>query len=166
MSDSHQAGTAVERLLRDFVASHGKDLPAKVDSVGAEIEIDGRLLRILGSEDPDAVVIEADVCALPSDPAVMAELLLELHRINHEARFVHGWCAVIDDTDSLLVSNALPVSAVSAQGVENWLGEALDRAEALASVAEALLGGAGGQKLKLESVDSPQTFVGSTHVRA
>lgn len=143
MSDDNQAGSAVERLLRDFAAGQGADLPVRMDSIGAEIELEGRLLRILGSEDPDTVVIEADVCALPGDPAMMTELLFELHRINHEARFVHGWCAVIDDTGALLVNNALPAAAVSAQGLENWLGEALDRAEALASVAEALLGGIG-----------------------
>lgn len=146
----------LERLIQDILALEGSSLPPDFDPQAIEIEIDGRKLRLLAHEEPTQALLEVDVCGLSPDQLLSADLLQLLHRLNHEARFVHGWIAIIDDSDGLLVSRTLPSDTASPQQLTAWVQEGLDRAVAL----EALLNREFGQS------DSPTEPLAPTLGRA
>jgi hypothetical protein len=126
----------VEKLLYDFARSQGGTLNNSVSPAGAEIDIDGRKLRILPSFDPTEVVIEVDVCPLSENQIASPELLLALHRLNDEARFAHAWTVTIDDTNALMVSVRVPLSKAEGALLPDWLGDGLERAEMLLRVVQ------------------------------
>jgi hypothetical protein len=152
--------SSVQQLLSDFVAAQGGKLDGTIDPMGAEIETDGRKLRILPSDNEQVVVIEVDVCQLSDWQLDSADLLMALHRLNDEARFIHAWAAIIDDTDAVVVSAALPLSLVNAENLPDWLSEGLDRAESLAQVLSALgEEGAGGSSAPQVRIDQAAPII-------
>ncbi len=129
---------SVQTLLAGFAQAHGVDLPGEIDPGGAEIEIEGRKLRILPTEIDSVAIIEVDVCELSEAQRDSADLLLNLHQLNHEARFTHGWMAAIDDLDILVVSAPLQLALVQPEDLPDLIEDGLDRAESLAGVVAGL----------------------------
>src|SRR5215471_16975965 len=83
--------------VADAVREAGAEVPAEIDPLGLSFEAEGRVVRIFPHSDEALAVIEVTVLALDDlAEEEVARLALPLHRLNHEARFEHGWIVVID----------------------------------------------------------------------
>ena len=63
----------------------------------------------------------------------------QLLRLNDEARFEHGWQAVLDADDSLCISVLISMASTSAEDLAELLGDGIARASLLAEGLQGLL---------------------------
>jgi hypothetical protein len=111
-----------------------------VDPLGLEFESDGRVARILPHTDPGLAVVEVVVEDLADkDEGTLSRLALQLLRLNDEARFEHGWQAVLDADDSLCISVLISMASTSAEDLAELLGDGIARASLLAEGLQGLL---------------------------
>jgi hypothetical protein len=111
-----------------------------VDPLGLEFESDGRVARILPHTDPGLAVVEVVVEDLADkDEGTLSRLALQLLRLNDEARFEHGWQAVLDADDSLCIYVLISMASTSAEDLAGSLDDGMYRAGLLSEVLRGLL---------------------------
>jgi len=125
------------RLLTDLAASQGWTIDEGTEPLGLEITLGERKARLLAHEDEALAIFEIDVAVVPEDRLLSPDFLLALHQVNHQARFVHSWTAVIDDTDMLVISRTVLAEPVPASQLLGWIEDGLDRVEALEALVRA-----------------------------
>ena len=131
--------TPFQRWITEAMAAAGQPVPPEVDPLGLEFEAEGRMARVIPHADESLAVIEVQACALHElGEEALAALALDLMRLNHEARFEHGWVAVIDDEDWLSVSTTVAVAATLGEALGECLWDGLARATQLQAVAQSL----------------------------
>lgn len=131
---------AFQRWIADVMQDAGADVPAEIDPLGLSFEVEGRVARIFPHADDDLAVIE--VVASSMDELAeddLARLTVQLLRLNHEARFEHGWSIVLDDGSNLTVTTTVSVSATPAKMLTEILYDGVDRAAALSTVVAGLI---------------------------
>jgi hypothetical protein len=137
--------TQFQRWAADALREAGAEVPAEVDPLGLTFEAEGRVARIFPHTDEALAVIEVTALSLADiarddvakdDMAKddMARLALALLRLNHEARFEHGWSIVIDDDNQLDVTTTVAVADTRAGMLGAILYDGIDRAKSLSSV--------------------------------
>lgn len=132
---------AFQRWVADVVREAGADVPAEIDPLGLSFEAEGRVARILPHADDDLAVIEVRAASLDEvADNDRARLAVQLLRLNHEARFEHGWSIVLDDADHLTVTTTVALSATRANELTAILYDGIDRAAALSTVVAELIG--------------------------
>jgi hypothetical protein len=152
-----------QRWIADAAHDAGAAVPAELDPLGLSFEAEGRVVRIFPHADDAHAVIE--VTATTLDDAAedgFARLAVQLHRLNHEARFEHGWSVVLDDSNRLNVTTTVDVTHTRAKMLTGILYDGLDRAKALSAVVSGLAGA-------LESEpepDEPRPVTGHHHRHA
>lgn len=85
-------------------------------------------------QDPTWAAIVIEVQSLGEDAAVAAlpsATLLALHRLNHAAWTEHGWQILIDDHNVLGLRASRALDTLTAQALEDWIVEGLERGQTL-----------------------------------
>jgi hypothetical protein len=140
-----------QRWVAGAVREAGAEVPAEIDPLGLSFEAEGRLARIFPHADEHLAVVEVSAIALNGVAEDdVARLAVQLLRLNHEARFEHGWSIVIDDDSRLNVTTTVSVSDTRGNMLAEILYDGIDRAAALSTIVSGLLSGEG-------SAD-PETF--------
>lgn len=126
--------------VADAVKQAGAAVPETIDPLGLSYEAEGRVARIFPHADDGLAVVEVTAMSL-DDLAEddVAQLAVQLHRLNHEARFEHGWSIVIDDDDRLNVSTTVSTAETTGTRLTEILYDGIDRAKALSTVVAGLL---------------------------
>jgi hypothetical protein len=157
LTSSH---SALQNWVLEIALWAGVERPAEPDPLGLEIEIEGRLARVLPHADEERAVIEIEVRSLSgADESDTAQLALQLLRLNHEARFEHGWSAVLDDEDVLCLSTTIELRHTEPDALANLLSDGIARAEALATISGDIMRGAEASQSPA-SVPCPIAFSG------
>jgi hypothetical protein len=129
---------AFQQWVADMAEGAGIELPAPLDPMGLELEVDGRMARVMAHSDDSLAVVEVDVRSLNEvDDAHLGAVGLALLRLNQEARFEHGWAIVLDEDDLLSISTTVVMAQTASQALNEIISEGLDRA---ASLQEAVAG--------------------------
>ena len=132
--------TAFQRWVADVVRETGAEVPAEIDPLGLSFEAEGRVARIFPHADDDLAVIEVRASSLDEVAEDnLARLAVQLHRLNHEARFEHGWAIVLDDADNLAVTTTVSLSVTRANMLAEILYDGIDRAAALSTIVAGLI---------------------------
>lgn len=132
-----------QRWVADAMRQAGAQVPAEIDPLGLTFEAEGRVARIFPHADEETAVIEVTAISLDDAPENdLARLAVQLLRLNHEARFEHGWSIVIDDANRLNITTTVSVSATSGNKLTEILYDGIDRAAALSVVFSGLLNAA------------------------
>ena len=129
-----------QRWVADAVREAGADVPAEIDPLGITFEAEGRVARIFPHADEALAVIEVTAVALDdvADDDV-ARLAVRLLRLNHEARFEHGWSIVLDDDSRLNVTTTVAVADTSGNLLAELLYDGIDRAASLSTIVSGLM---------------------------
>ena len=81
---------------------------------------------------PKTLLMEISIRALALDEnAGETAPLLLLHRLNNAGRFEHGWSAMIDEEDMLLLTATRPLDITDAASLEEEIADGLERARSL-----------------------------------
>ena len=81
---------------------------------------------------PKTLLLEIAIRALAlDDDAREVGPLLLLHRLNNAGRFEHGWTAMIDEEDMLLITTTRPLDITDAAVLEEEIADGLERARTL-----------------------------------
>jgi hypothetical protein len=115
-------------------------VPNEIDPLGLTFEAEGRVARIFPHADEGLAVIEVTAISL-DDVAEddVARLAARLLRLNHEARFEHGWCIVLDDDSRLNVTTTVAVADTSGSLLAELLYDGIDRATSLSTIVSGLM---------------------------
>jgi len=128
-----------QRWIADAAHEAGAKLPAEIDPLGLSFEAEGRVVRIFPHADDAHAVIEVTAAALDGlAEGDVGRLAVQLHRLNHEARFEHGWSIVLDDSNRLNVTTTVDVTHRQAKMLPGILYDGIDRAKALSAVVSGL----------------------------
>jgi hypothetical protein len=134
----------------DAVREAGAEVPAEIDPLGITFEAEGLVARIFPHADEALAVIEVTALSLDDiGKDDVARLALALLRLNHEARFEHGWSVVIDDGNQLNVTTTVAVADTRAGMLGAILYDGIDRAVSLSSIVA---------ELQSASVFDPETL--------
>src|SRR5262245_33504515 len=115
-----------QRWIADAAQEVGAELRGDIDPLGLEFEAEGRVARIIPHGDEALAVIEVEVQSLEDlRESDVARLAVQLLKLNHEARFEHGWSIVIDDDDMLSVTTTLRLDAVRGNRLAEILYEGI-----------------------------------------
>jgi hypothetical protein len=120
-------------LFNDFLKSPGweaGDLP----SIGVLEFVSGDFVVTVLPHPrlPKTLLLEISIRALAlDDDAGEAGPLLLLHRLNNAGRFEHGWSAMIDEEDMLLLTATRALDITDATALEEEIADGLERARAL-----------------------------------
>lgn len=129
---------AFQQWVADMAEGAGLELPADLDPMGLELEVEGRMARVMAHSDDSLAVVEVDVRSLNEvDDALLGAVGLALLRLNQEARFEHGWAIVLDEDDRLSITTTLVMGQTASQALNEIIADGLDRA---ASLQEAVAG--------------------------
>jgi len=129
-----------QRWIAEAAREVGAAVPDDIDPLGLSFEAEGRVARIMPHADEGLAVVE--VAAISLDDIAendLGRLAVQLHRLNHEARFEHGWSIVIDDSDSLNVTTTVSLADTRGNMLAEILYDGIDRAASLATVVSGLL---------------------------
>jgi hypothetical protein len=129
-----------QRWVAEAVREAGAQVPAEIDPLGLSFEAEGRVARVLPHADEALAVIE--VVAISLDDVAESEverLAVQLLRLNHEARFEHGWSVVIDDGNRLNVTTTLSVADTRGSMLTEILYDGIDRAASLSTIVTGLM---------------------------
>ena len=81
---------------------------------------------------PKTLLLEIAIRALALDDQEMESApLLLLHRLNNAGRFEHGWTAMIDEEDMLLITTTRPLDITDAAVLEEEIADGPERARTL-----------------------------------
>jgi|LauGreDrversion4_2_1035121.scaffolds.fasta_scaffold01010_19 hypothetical protein len=152
-----------QRWVADMAQAVGMQLPSHLNPFGLELELDGRITRVLPHTDDAMAVIDVEIRSLGGlADGQAAGLAMTLLRINQDARFEHGWAVVLDDDDMLSISTTVSIAATSAHRLNEWLTEGLDRAQALTQAVAGMIdpataqAGAAGEAMQNDALpDAP-----------
>ena len=99
---------------------------------GLQAQAGPYLLRVLpdGSHD-DRLVIEVKLASASDAPAAALALL---HRVNHVARFHHGWQISLDEDDGIVLHTQRLISRTDARTLEALMASGLERAAHVAGL--------------------------------
>jgi hypothetical protein len=129
---------AFQQWVADMAEGAGIELPAPLDPMGLELEVEGRMARVMAHSDDSLAVVEVDVRSLHEiDDALLGAVGLALLRLNQEARFEHGWTIVLNEDDLLSITTTLMMAQTTSQALNEIIAEGLNRA---ASLEEAVAG--------------------------
>ena len=137
-------------LLESFARHSGLGQPS--DALGLELEAGAYTARVLpdGSND-EQLVVEVDLGSAHGAPAAALALL---HRVNHVARFRHGWWVSLDMDDQIVLHTSRSIAQTDAGALENLLTAGLERAAALDGLwKKALQVSAGSGGLSADAID-------------
>jgi hypothetical protein len=135
--------TPFQQWIADTARAVGAEVPAEIDPLGFAFEAEGRLARVLPHTDEALAVIEVAATSLKDVPDdELAWLALQLLRLNHEARFEHGWSIVIDEGDGVRVTTTVTLSATDGTTLAELLYDGIDRAALLSTVVSGLISAA------------------------
>lgn len=124
--------TAFQQWVADMAEGAGLELPAPLDPMGLELEVEGRMTRVMSHSEDHLAVVEVDVRSLSDvDDAHLGAVSLALLRLNQEARFEHGWVIVLDDDDLLSITTTVVMAQTASQTLNEIIAEGLDRAASL-----------------------------------
>jgi hypothetical protein len=124
-----------QRWAADALREAGADVSAETDPLCITFEAEGRVARVLPHADEALAVIEVTVLSLDDIAKEdVPRLALALLRLNHEARFEHGWRIVIDDGNQLNVTTTVAVADIRANVLGTILYDGIDHAKSLSSV--------------------------------
>jgi hypothetical protein len=129
-----------QRWVAAAIREAGGEVPAEVDPLGIAFDAEGRVVRLFPHADEALAVIE--VTALAVDDVAqgdVARLAVQMHRLNHEARFAHPWSVVIDEHDRLNVTTTVAVADTGVSLLAGIVHDGLGRAASLATVVAGLL---------------------------
>ena len=123
---------AFQQWVADMAEGAGLELPADLDPMGLELEVEGRMARVMAHSDDSLAVVEVDVRSLNEvDDALLGAVGLALLRLNQEARFEHGWAIVLDEDDRLSITTTLVMAQTASQALNEIIADGLDRAVSL-----------------------------------
>ena len=129
-----------QHWILEAATASGLSVPPHIDPLGIELEAEGHLARVTPHSNDTLAITEVDVCSLADvSEESLAQLAVQLLRINHEARFEHGWQIVLDDDDTIGITTTLSMSATDAETLAMVLVDGIERACALAEVVSGLL---------------------------
>ena len=129
---------AFQQWVADMAEGAGLELPADLDPMGLELEVEGRMARVMAHSDDSLAVVGVDVRSLNEvDDALLGAVGLALLRLNQEARFEHGWAIVLDEDDRLSITTTVVMAQTASQALNEIIADGLDRA---ASLQEAVAG--------------------------
>ena len=129
-----------QRWIADAAREVGAAVPAELDPLGLAFEAEGRVARVMPHADEALAVIEVMATSLDDIPEDAVRLLaVQLLRLNHEARFEHGWSIVIDDNDRLTVTTTVSLSGTRGNMLAEILYDGIDRAAALSAIVSGLI---------------------------
>jgi hypothetical protein len=104
---------------------------------------EGRVARIMPHAEDELAVIEVVAISLNDIPEDdIARLAVQLLRLNHEARFEHGWSIALDDADGLNVTTTVSVAGTQPSHLAEILYDGIGRAASLSAVVSGLIGAA------------------------
>lgn len=127
---------AFEALMRSFAQRSG--LPPPSDGLGLELQSGAYTARVLPEPgQAQRLLIEVQWGSAAQAPASALALL---HRVNHVARFRHGWWASLDMDERLSLHTARELADTDAGALEAALHEGLQRAAALDRLWQQALG--------------------------
>ena len=137
------AAAALNRFqhwVADALRDTGAQVPDEIDPLGLTFEAEGRVARIFPHADDAHAVIEVTAASLDElAEDGLGQLALQLHRLNHEARFEHAWTIVLDDDNGLNVTTTVDVRHTRAKMLAGLLYDGIDRAKALSAVVAGLI---------------------------
>jgi hypothetical protein len=135
-----------QRWIAEAVREAGAQVPAEIDPLGLSFEAEGRVARILPHADEALAVIEVVAISLGDVAESEVErLAVQLLRLNHEARFEHGWSVVIDEGNRLNVTTTLSVADTRGSMLTEILYDGIDRAASLSTIVSGLMSAAGSE---------------------
>lgn len=112
---------AFQQWVADMAEGAGLELPADLDPMGLELEVEGRMARVMAHSDDSLAVVEVDVRSLNEvDDALLGAVGLALLRLNQEARFEHGWAIVLDEDDRLSITTTLVMAQTASQVLKTF----------------------------------------------
>jgi hypothetical protein len=129
-----------QRWVAAAAREAGASVPADIDPLGLAFEAEGRIARLMPHADDGLAVVE--VAALSLDDMAeddVARLAVPLLRLNHEARFEHGWSIVIDDGNRLNVTTTIVLADTPGSRLAEILYDGIDRAAALSAIVSGLV---------------------------
>ena len=108
------------------------ELPAEPGDAGLLLQAGPYQLRVMpdGSND-ERLVIEVELADAADAPAPALALL---HRINHVARFRHGWQLSLDEDDHIVLHTQRPLASTDASQLQDLMASGLERAAAVAGL--------------------------------
>ncbi len=146
LSDAPPVSPSFQALMETFASLSG--VAAVQDSLGLELQAGPHTARVMpDAVHPEQLVIEVDVGPAADAPAAALALL---HRINHMARFRHGWWVSLDMDDHIVMHTTRALARTDAGALETLLTDGLERAVALNGMWQACLTG--------PSEDTPQAL--------
>lgn len=108
------------------------EFPTQTDDAGLLIQAGPYQLRVLPEGDGDQrLVIEIELAHAKDAPASALALL---HRVNHMARFHHGWQISLDEDDHIVLHTLRLTSALNAELMQDLMATGLERAAEVAGV--------------------------------
>src|SRR5947207_12483488 len=129
-----------QRWIAEAAREVGAKLPAEIDPLGLSFEAEGRVARVLPHADEGLAVIEVIAVSLDDiGEDAAARLAVQLLRLNHEARFEHGWSIVLDDSDRLTVTTTVALADTRGNMLAEILYDGIDRATALSTIVSGLI---------------------------
>ena len=129
-----------QRWIAEAVREAGAQVPAEIDPLGLSFEAEGRVARILPHADEALAVIEVVAISLGDvAESEIERLAVRLLRLNHEARFEHGWSVVIDEGNRLNVTTTLSVADTRGSMLTEILYDGIDRAASLSTIVSGLM---------------------------
>jgi hypothetical protein len=144
--------------IADAMRELGAEVPAEMDPLGLSFEAEGRVARIMPHAEDELAVIEVTAISLKDvGEDDIARLAVQLLRLNHEARFEHGWAIVLNDGDGLTVTTTVSVSGTRPSQLAEILYDGIDRAASLSAVVSGLIGA-------VEAAEPETTAVAGTGV--
>ena len=131
---------AFQRWVAEAVREAGGAVPAEIDPLGLSFEAEGRVARIMPHADEGLAVVEVAAASLDDvEENDRARLAVQILRLNHEARFEHGWSIVLDDSNRLNVTTTLSLADTRASMLAEILYDGIDRAASLSTIVSGLI---------------------------
>lgn len=141
----------------------GADASALALGNEVSFEFDGMLAFLFMHPVQEAVVIDVEILQLMqprTEPANLERMLL-LHQLNGITRFTHGAQALVSVDNMLMITQSLPLTGLTGQGLVDWMGQLLDTASDLNSTwndLQSLIAQAGRQAMASSTETPPLTM--------
>lgn len=130
MPSSPSTNPRFQALIQSLSAASG--LEAEPGDAGILLQAGPYQLRVMpdGSND-EGLVIEVELADAADAPAPALALL---HRINHVARFHHGWQLSLDEDDRIVLHTQRLLARTDAGRLQELMASGLERAAAAAGL--------------------------------
>ena len=124
------ANPRFQALIQSLGQASG--LSTEPEDAGLLLQAGPYQLRVMpdGSSD-ERLVIEVDLASAANAPAAALALL---HRINHVARFHHGWQLSLDEDERIVLHTQRQLARTDASQLQDLMVSGLERAAAVAGL--------------------------------